>query len=54
MVEFSIENLIAVAIVGQKDVILVGENNLSFRDTHGSRHTDISIDIFTTGVIYRQ
>src|SRR5688572_19932223 len=36
--QFSFENLIPVAIVGQKDVVLIGENNLPFRNVHGSRH----------------
>ena len=31
--QFSFENLIPVAIVGQKEVVLVGEDNLTLRDT---------------------
>jgi hypothetical protein len=49
--QFSFENLIPVAIVGQKDVVLIGENNLPFRNVHGSRHVGLSLlDIFTTEV----
>jgi hypothetical protein len=49
--QFSFENLIPVAIVGQKDVVLIGENNLPFRNVHGSRHSGLgSFEIVTTEV----
>jgi hypothetical protein len=48
--QLSFDNLIAIAVVGQKDVILIRENNLPFRNVHGSRHADLGfVDIFTTG-----
>lgn len=49
--QLSIENLIPIAIVGQKDVILVGENNLPFRNVQGSRHACLcAFEIFTTEI----
>ena len=50
--QLSFENLIAVAVVGQKDVVLIGENNLPFRNVHGSRHAGLSwLDNLHGGVL---
>jgi hypothetical protein len=49
--QFSFENLVPVAVVGQKDVVLIGENNLPFRNVHRSRHAKLgSFDILTMEV----
>jgi hypothetical protein len=49
--QFSFKNLIAFAVVGKEDIILVGEYDLPFRNAHGSRHAGLDyLDIFTTEV----
>ena len=49
--QFSFKNLIAFAVVGKKNIVLVGEDNLPFRNVHGSGHAGLGFsNIFTMRV----